>query len=49
MEPSGDMTKSIGSGWTIAGTAAGVVLLDQLSKGWIERNLPLYEALTPLP
>jgi signal peptidase II len=31
------------------GTAAVVVLLDQLTKGWIERNLPLYESIVPLP
>lgn len=33
----------------ILGTAALVVLLDQLSKRWIERNLPLYESLAPIP
>lgn len=31
------------------GTAAAVVLLDQLTKGWIERNLPLYESIVPFP
>ena len=33
----------------ILGTAALVVLLDQLSKRWIERNVPLYESLVPFP
>jgi signal peptidase II len=33
----------------ILGTAAAVVLLDQLSKRWIERNVPLYESLVPFP
>lgn len=35
-------------GGVIVGTAAMVVLLDQLSKGWIERNLPLHQSLTPV-
>ena len=30
-------------------TAVIVVLLDQISKRWIERSLPLYESLAPLP
>lgn len=42
------MTKRISSGWMIAGVAAGVLLLDQLSKRWIERHVPLYESLTPV-
>jgi signal peptidase II len=33
----------------ILGTAGLVVLLDQLSKRWIERNVPLYESLVPFP
>jgi signal peptidase II len=33
----------------ILGTAAAVVVLDQLSKRWIERNVPLYESLAPFP
>jgi signal peptidase II len=33
----------------ILGTAALVVLLDQLSKRWIERNVPLYGSLVPFP
>ncbi len=37
-------------GWlVIAGTAIGVVFLDQLSKAWVERNLAIYESLTPFP
>ncbi|MEZ4771485.1 MAG: signal peptidase II [Caldilineales bacterium] len=37
-------------GWlVIAGTAIGVVLLDQLSKAWVERNLAIYESLAPIP
>ena len=37
-------------GWlVIAGTAIGVVLLDQLSKAWVERNLAIYESLAPFP
>lgn len=31
------------------GTAGVVVLLDQLTKRWIERNLPLYESIVPFP
>ena len=33
----------------ILGTAAAVVVLDQFSKRWIERNVPLYESLAPFP
>lgn len=37
-------------GWlVIAGTAIGVVILDQLSKAWVEQNLALYESLAPIP
>lgn len=37
-------------GWlVIAGTAIGVVALDQLSKAWIEQNLPLHQSLAPIP
>ena len=36
-------------GWLVVGTAFVVVLLDQLSKRWIERNLPIYESIVPLP
>ncbi len=42
------MANWIKPGWVIAGTAAGVVALDQLSKAWIERNLPLYETIVPI-
>lgn len=36
-------------GWlVIAGTAIGVVIFDQLSKAWVERNLAIYESLTPI-
>lgn len=35
--------------WVILGTATVIVLLDQLSKRWIERNVPLYESLVPFP
>ena len=30
-------------------TALIVVLLDQLSKRWVERNLALYESVVPIP
>lgn len=40
---------SLPSWLVIAGTAIGVVLLDQLSKVWVERNLAIYESLTPFP
>ncbi|HSN74491.1 MAG TPA: signal peptidase II [Anaerolineae bacterium] len=44
------MPGRIKPGWVvILGTAAVVVLLDQLTKGWIERNLPLYESIVPFP
>lgn len=43
------MPGRIRPGWVIAGTAASVVLLDQLSKGWIERHVPLYESIVPFP
>ena len=36
-------------GWLVVGTAFAVVLLDQLSKRWIERNLPIYELIVPFP
>lgn len=37
-------------GWfVITATAIGVVFLDQLSKAWVERNLAIYESLTPFP
>jgi signal peptidase II len=36
-------------GWLVVGTALAVVLLDQLSKRWIERTLPLYESIVPFP
>lgn len=36
-------------GWLVAGTALSVVLLDQLSKRWIERTLPVYESIVPFP
>lgn len=36
-------------GWLVIGTALGVVVLDQLSKRWIERNLALYESIVPFP
>lgn len=32
------------SGWRWLPTALGVILLDQLSKGWIERHFALYES-----
>lgn len=31
------------------GTALAVILLDQLSKRWIERTLPIYESIVPFP
>lgn len=36
-------------GWLILGAAAVVVLLDQLTKRWIERNLAIGESLVPFP
>lgn len=36
-------------GWLVLGTAAFVLLLDQLSKQWIERNLPLGKSIVLLP
>ena len=36
-------------GWLVVGTALVVVLLDQLSKRWIERTLPIYESIVPFP
>ena len=37
-------------GWlVIACTAIGVVLLDQLSKAWVEKTLAIYESLAPIP
>jgi len=36
-------------GWLVVGTAFVVVLLDQLSKRWIERNLLVYESIVPFP
>lgn len=43
------MSRRTGSLGLILGTAALVVLLDQVSKRWIERSLPLYESLAPIP
>ena len=43
------MSGRVKSVWVILGTAAAVVLLDQLSKRWIEGNVPLYESLAPFP
>lgn len=42
------MANRIKPGWVIGATAASVLALDQLSKGWIERNLPLYETIVPI-
>lgn len=36
-------------GWVILGTAAIVVALDQLTKRWIEANLPIGSSLVPFP
>lgn len=36
-------------GWLVVFTALGVVVLDQLSKRWVERNLAEYESLVPFP
>jgi signal peptidase II len=36
-------------GWLVIGTALAVVVLDQLSKRWIERNLALGESIVPFP
>ena len=36
-------------GWLVVGTALAVILLDQLSKRWIERTLPIYELIVPFP
>lgn len=36
-------------GWLVVVTALIVVLLDQLSKRWVERNLALYESVVPIP
>ena len=44
------MRKISPPGWlVIAATAIGIVILDQLSKAWVERNLAIYESLTPFP
>jgi len=37
------------SGWRWLPLAAGVVLADQLSKGWIERAFALYDSIPLLP
>lgn len=36
-------------GWLVLGTAAVVILLDQVTKRWIEANLPIGESLVPVP
>lgn len=36
------------AGWTVLGTALVVLVLDQLSKRWIENNLPLGESIVPV-
>lgn len=36
-------------GWVVLGTAAIVLVLDQLTKRWIERNLPIGESIIPFP
>jgi signal peptidase II len=43
------MNRRLRPGWVIFGTAAIVILLDQLSKRWIEGNLPIGESLVPFP
>ena len=44
------MPGRIKPGWgVILGTAAIVVLLDQITKRWIERTLPLHESIIPVP
>lgn len=42
------MQRKLWPGWLVLGTAAAVVVLDQLSKRWIERNLPLYDSIIPI-
>jgi signal peptidase II len=36
-------------GWLVVGTAFVVVVLDQASKRWVERNLALFESIVPFP
>jgi signal peptidase II len=36
-------------GWVLLGTAVVVLLLDQLSKRWIEANLSIGESIVPFP
>lgn len=43
------MQRRIKPVWVIAGLAAFVILLDQMTKRWIEANLPIYESLAPFP
>lgn len=43
------MSKRIAPGIVIVLVAAVVVVLDQLTKRWIEQNLPLYESIVPFP
>ncbi|MFZ2487229.1 MAG: signal peptidase II [Anaerolineae bacterium] len=43
------MQRRIQPGWIIVGIAALVILLDQITKRWIEANLPVYESLAPFP
>lgn len=45
------MTKSrhIWPGWLVLSTAAFVVALDQLTKRWIERTIPVGESVVPFP
>lgn len=42
------MQRKLWPGWLVLGTATGVVVLDQLSKRWIERNLSLYDSIVPI-
>jgi signal peptidase II len=43
------MNRRLWPGWVILGTAAVVILLDQISKRWIEGNLPIGDSLVPFP
>lgn len=43
------MKRRLWPGWVILGTAAVVILLDQITKRWIEGNLPVGDSLVPFP
>ena len=43
------MQRRLWPGWLVPGTALVVVVLDQLTKRWIERTLPIGGSLVPFP